>query len=395
MKKASVFIAVLFLALCAGSTLGQQEAPKAKGWACPPCGHDHDDRVYAKPGKCPVCGMKMVTVKERQRLLEAQAREARERKKVAILLFEGVQIIDFTGPYEVFGQAHFDVFTVSETGKALTTSMKLSVNPTYKLEDSPQPDIILVPGGGVGSATSSQAVLNWLRRRAETAEYVLSVCNGAFILAEAGLLDGKTATTFYGLLDRLEANYPKVNVVRDQRYADNGKILTSAGLSAGIDASLYLVSKIHGMGRAKQLALHLEYDWRPDSDFARAVLADRQLPGIDFPDGAEARLIDTHGDRQSWTVRYRVKTGLSAVQLREHLDRQLARLDNWTRQGEPSTDNSEWRFISEDGQSWTALECVEKTEERDVYNATLTIRRAGSETNFQSQSSGGAPRIWL
>ena len=130
------------------------------------------------------------------------------RLKAAILIFDGVQIIDYTGPYEVFGQARFDVFTVSETGETITTTMGMSVNPTHSFEDSPTPDLLLVPGGDVMASLEDPEILAWVRKMSVEAEYVLSVCNGAFILAEAGLLDGLTATTFHGLLSDCESTDP-------------------------------------------------------------------------------------------------------------------------------------------------------------------------------------------
>ena len=219
------------------------------GWSCPPCGHEDEDRVYAEPGSCPICGMQLVSSKGRVR--------------AAILIFDGVQIIDYTGPYEVFGQARFDIYTVSLDGKPITTAMGMTVVPHHSFESAPAPDLLLVPGGNVHGVTSSQEALDWVRRAAADSQYVLSVCNGAFILAEARLLDGLTATTFYGLLKTLARDYPAVNVVRDRRFVDNGKVVTSAGLSSGIDAALHMVSKIRGKRSARDLARHLEYDWDP------------------------------------------------------------------------------------------------------------------------------------
>ena len=135
-------------------------------------------------------------------------------------------------------------------------------------------------------AYDNPKVVAWVRERAEQAEHVMSVCNGAFILAKAGVLDDK-----------------HTEVITDRRFVDNGKVITSAGLSSGIDASLYLVSKIRGEARAKYLALHLEYDWDPDSEFARAALADLKLPGITPPPGGETTLVATAGEAYLLTMR--------------------------------------------------------------------------------------------
>jgi len=104
---------------------------------------------------------------------------------------------------------------------------------------------------------------------------VLSVCNGAFILAKTGLLDGLTATTFYDLIDELERRYPKVKAVRDRRYVDNGKFITTAGISSGIDGSLHVIGRLRGRAMAERAALNMEYEWKPGGDFARAAFADR------------------------------------------------------------------------------------------------------------------------
>ena len=123
------------------------------------------------------------------------------------------------------------------------------------------------------------AVQQWVRESAKNAEIVLSVCNGAFFLGRAGLLDGLEATTFAGLIDDLQKAAPKARVVRNKRYVDNGKIITSAGLSSGIDGSLHVIERLFGKGDAQVVATSLEYDWRPDGGYVRAMLADRHLRG--------------------------------------------------------------------------------------------------------------------
>ncbi|NIR48030.1 DJ-1/PfpI family protein [candidate division KSB1 bacterium] len=187
-----------------------------------------------------------------------------ERKKVAVLVFPGVQIIDFTGPWEVFGQAGFEVFTVAQESGPITTTFGMSLNPDYNFNNCPKPDFILVPGGNVLKTQSDPEVKTWLHQNTEEANMVLSVCNGAFILAKSGLLEGLKATTTRSLVDGLAAAAPNIEVVRDTRFVDNGKIITSGGLSAGIDAALHLVSKVYGRKRAERIARGLEYEWHSD-----------------------------------------------------------------------------------------------------------------------------------
>lgn len=210
-------------------------------------------------------------------LLRQQALADGADTSVAILMFDGVQIIDFAAPFEVFGQAGFEVFTVSRDGGQITTAMNLSVNTDYDLAGAPIADIILVPGGSVHAAMSDEAILAWLTERSGQARHVLSVCTGAYILAGSGLLDGQRATTFHRALDDFAQQFPKVDTVRDQRWVDNGRIVTAAGLASGIDAALHVVARVQGVERARTVALHLEYDWSPDEGFVRARLADRYL----------------------------------------------------------------------------------------------------------------------
>ena len=299
----------------------------------------------------------------------ALAADADAPKNVAILLYDGVQIIDYTGPYEVLGQVRgFRVYTVSETGKTLTTAMGMSVNPKHDFASAPAPDILVVPGGNAEAAYGNPRVVAWVRERAAAAEYVMSVCNGAFILAKAGLLDGKKATTFYGLIDEFRAFAPKTEVVIDQRFVDNGTVITTAGLSSGIDGALHLVSKIRGEAKAKAVALHIEYDWNPDSRFARAALADLRLPNIDPPEGAVVTVLASSGDRDHWEKRIRLATSMSRNELQAYLAERLATLDGWSKDGEA------WTRVAKDGSRWTSVSEI-AAEGAGAYVVTFRIER--------------------
>ena len=137
----------------------------------------------------------------------------------------------------------------------------MKVGADYGLTDHPNADILLVPGGQVFGTQDDPAVQKWLRARAEQAEVVLSVCNGAFILAKSGLLKGLKATTTRPLVDGLANAAPDITVVRDVRYVDNGKIVTSGGLSAGMDAALHVVRRLEGADTAERIAASIEYAW--------------------------------------------------------------------------------------------------------------------------------------
>src|SRR5262249_42863864 len=151
------------------------------------------------------------------------------------------------------------------------------------------------------------------------AEYTMSVCNGAFLLANAGLLDGLTATTTSGRIDQLRAQYPKVKVVDDRRFVDNGKIITTAGLSSGIDGALHVIERVEGEGEAQQAALADEYDWRPKSGFVRAALADRNIPEVNLDGLGKWKTERTEGDTGRWTLVMRGRSDLSAQQLSDRI----------------------------------------------------------------------------
>jgi transcriptional regulator GlxA family with amidase domain len=140
--------------------------------------------------------------------------------------------------------------------------MGMTVIPRFSFTNAPAPDIVLLPGGDVEAHLRNPNVQDWIRKSAAQAEIVLSVCNGAFFLAKLGLLDGLTATTFHGLIDALKVAAPKCKVVSDQRFVDNGKIITSAGLSAGLDGALHVVERLNGLQAAEQVASNMEYHWQ-------------------------------------------------------------------------------------------------------------------------------------
>jgi putative intracellular protease/amidase len=259
--------------------------------------------------------------------------------RVGIVLFDGVQIIDFSAPYEVFGTAGFGVVTVSADGKPVTTAMGLRVTPDHAFADAPAFDVLVVPGGDVAEAERDTAMLDFIRSKAAPARHVLSVCTGASILAATGLLDGKRATTYFPRLGELAERYPKVQVVADVRWADNGKLITSAGLSSGMDAALHVVERLRGEEVARTVALHLEYDWRPDTGFVRSRMADRYLvrqwdTKIAWPADMAAVQLISLGDTQRWRKRYRITTATSPEALLGLMADGITAVGGWTRDGE-------------------------------------------------------------
>ncbi len=192
-----------------------------------------------------------------------------QTRNVAILIFDDVEVLDFCGPFEVFavtgrGQEvpPFNVYTVAETLAPVTTRGGMSVNPRYSLADCPLPHILVVPGGyGTRRAMRSEALIAWIRRTAPHSEVVASVCTGSLVLGAAGLLDGLRATTHHSAFDLLREAAPTAQVLEGVRFVDNGAVITSAGISAGIDMALHIVARLLGEETARETARYMEYDW--------------------------------------------------------------------------------------------------------------------------------------
>jgi transcriptional regulator GlxA family with amidase domain len=142
----------------------------------------------------------------------------------------------------------------------------MTLTPRYTFADCPHPDVIVVPGGSAGAIAKDQRVIDWLKQTSAEADTTLSVCTGAFVLAKAGLLDGKEATTHWGSIARLKKEYPQTTVRNDQRVVDTGKVVTSAGVSAGIDGALHVVDRLMGRTRATAAARYMEYNWQPTAE---------------------------------------------------------------------------------------------------------------------------------
>lgn len=194
-----------------------------------------------------------------------------ETRILAILVFDDVEVLDFCGPFEVFSVANrftepaaFSVLTVAEKVGPVLTHGGLSVNPHRRLGDCPLPDVLLVPGGqGTRKEMHNLALIDWIRKASEKAELVLSVCTGALLLAKAGLLDGVAATTHHGAIDLLRQTAPHTTVHADRRFVDNGRVICSAVIAAGIDMSLHVVGRLLGEGVALKTAGQMEYPWKP------------------------------------------------------------------------------------------------------------------------------------
>ena len=207
--------------------------------------------------------------------LLAASEPTRYTKNVAILLYDGVEVLDFSGPAEVFQAASgygangpekaFNLYTVSRKKSPVVSQGFLHILPDYSIEDSPKPDILILPGGGSGVVTRDAEWMEWVRTAGGGAEHVLTVCTGAFIAGKAGLLEGVEATTWYNAIPSLTREFPNTRVQPGRRFVDNGKIVTTAGVSAGIDGSLHLVARLLGRYVADRTAEYMEYKWAPES----------------------------------------------------------------------------------------------------------------------------------
>lgn len=194
---------------------------------------------------------------------------------IGILLFDGVEVLDFAGPFEVFSVASriaasrgfaapdpFQVVTVSRDGGRVVARHGLQILSPAAIGDHPALDVLIVPGGVVDQALADADLLAWIRDAAGKAQLTASVCTGAFLLAEAGLLDGRRATTHWEDIADLRARHPLVQVIENLAFVDEGEIVTSAGISAGIDMSLHLVARLLGENAAIETARQMQYDRR-------------------------------------------------------------------------------------------------------------------------------------
>jgi len=197
---------------------------------------------------------------------------------IAILLFPEVEVLDFAGPFEVFSvasritrswpQAPFRVSTVAASRLPVPASHGLPVIANFSFAERPPADLLIVPGGIVDQPMGDPATLAWLAQAAQNAALTASVCTGAFLLAKLGLLDGKRCTSHWEDIPELRSAYPGITVVDDVPFVDEGRIVTSAGISAGITMSLHLVGRILGVAAAQATARQMQYDWNPEAALA-------------------------------------------------------------------------------------------------------------------------------
>jgi transcriptional regulator GlxA family with amidase domain len=190
---------------------------------------------------------------------------------IAVALFEGVEELDFAGPWEVLSVwartwpgDEVSVFTVAETSEAVTCAKGLRVLPERTWESVGEAAVLVYPGGrGVMSQLGDERIRERLRRLAAAGTLMTSVCTGALVYADAGLLDGRAATTHWSAVEDLAQRGRDIEVKLDSRFVDTGDVITAAGVSAGIDMALHLVARLHSAERAREVRRHIQYDPEP------------------------------------------------------------------------------------------------------------------------------------
>ena len=198
---------------------------------------------------------------------------------VGIFIFDDIEVLDLGGPFEVFSVATrvkarldpaspppFNVFTIGETTAPIHARGGLVTTPAFSFADHPTIDLLLIPGGIVSAELKKENVIHWITTTSAKAKLTASVCTGSFLLAQAGLLDGKRATTHWSDIEEMKSLFPKVTVEDQVRFIDQGPIITSAGISAGIDMSLHLVSRLDSESLATATARQMDYRWISESN---------------------------------------------------------------------------------------------------------------------------------
>lgn len=194
---------------------------------------------------------------------------------IGIFIYDQVEVLDFAGPYEVFSTASrvklkmvsgseppFNVFTVAESARLIRARGELGIHPDYDFDNHPQIGLLIVPGGVVEKVMNQEPVIRWISHVAQSAAITASVCTGAFLLAKAGLLEGKPVTTHWEDIQDLRSLFPSLDVITQTRWVDTSDVVSSAGISAGIDMSLHLVERLEDRTLAEMTARQMEFDWR-------------------------------------------------------------------------------------------------------------------------------------
>jgi transcriptional regulator GlxA family with amidase domain len=197
------------------------------------------------------------------------------------------------------------------------------------------------------------------------------------------LLDGLTATTYHNAISELEKDFPKTKVVSDQRFVDNGKFITTAGLSSGMDGALHIIEKLKGKSKAQTVALNLEYDWKPENNYARASLADRHLNKIlegddeGHPSISSVKLLNTEGNKDEWKVEFELTASITAEEIRKVMEKMIIEKTNWKKEKNILPTKSSWSFTSQEKENWNGfLEVKQVSSNTNNFIAILKIDKS-------------------
>ena len=290
-------------------------------------------------------------------LLAAPTESQSPKPNVAILIYDGVQIIDHAVPYEVFGQFSLNnVYTVAKNPEPITTYMGMRVLPTHTFADAPKPDVLVLPGGDAGEAVRDPEIAAWIQRTAASADHVLTICTGTFFLVGTGLLEGARVTTWYDRQAELASLVPEAEVVGGAIVVESGKLVTAAGL--GVEGSLRVLARLHGEAWAEVVRLNMEHEPIPASHHVpRVDLADLNLPDAVY--GAfpwrTAVLERFQGDRDAWTMTWRFPSAAPLESVRKRVAAAVATSERWTLADQDHLADgwrSRWSIDGRDGMPW-------------------------------------------
>lgn len=264
--------AIVALTFWAGPAIAQGQADEGIYW-CPMRGNPCKVEDYHAAGTCNDCKMPLVT---KATYIERFSSAEQNAKNVGVVLYEGFELLDVFGPLEMWAYVpEFKLVMVAEQAGPVKSGQGVSVVADYNFKDAPDLDILMVPGGaGTFRELGNEAMLDFLRTSHENAEVTTSVCTGSALLAKAGILDGRKATSNKQFFSLATDQSNKVEWIWEARWVDDGDIITSSGVSAGMDMALHLVSRLYGETTAKAIADGTEYVWQTDpadDPFARML----------------------------------------------------------------------------------------------------------------------------
>jgi putative intracellular protease/amidase len=353
-----------------GSVTSLLNTAKAKDVYICPMAEEHPQE-FSKPGKCPLCEMELIN--------------KTTQLKVAVLVFNEAEEIDYVGPIEVFGAAGAKVFTVGPSSAVIRSANGLKVQPDFDLEHAPEADIFVVPGGGIGTVANNPKLMALVKQRIAETRIVLSVCNGAFILGRLGLLDGISSTSTAPNLSKLAIQFPNTQVVADRRFVDAGKIITTGGLSAGIDGALHVVEREQGALFAEEVARAIEYEWHPAGKSIFGLLAIRKMPRLEkfLPEDAAWQKSTDTGDSERWMTSGHLHLAMSAETFLVDSGKKITE-EGWILQKSAPLSR---RFLkNEAGQSWTLNLTLTNNAEPSSFDMRVSIHKSKAIKKMSKKS---------